>query len=54
MSKLTKRGRIVLIYTPLTLVIVSAIVWISGHVWYVPGEGYCIGTMVECYAKSFH
>ena len=54
MSKLTKRGRIVLIYTPLTLVIVSAIVWIACNVWYVPGHGYCIGSMLECFAKDFH
>ena len=53
MSKLTKRGRIVLIYTPLALVIVSAIVWIATHVWWVD-DHYCIGSMLSCYANSFH
>lgn len=52
MSKLTKRGRIVLIYTPAAIALLAALVWISGHVWYVPdntGGHYCIGTMLECF-----
>jgi hypothetical protein len=51
MSKLNKRGRVVLIYTPLTIALVCAIVWVSARVWYVPEEGYCIGTMVECFTR---
>jgi hypothetical protein len=49
MSRLTKRGRIVLIYAPLTIALLAALVWVSGNVWYVPGEGYCIGSMLECF-----
>lgn len=52
--RLTRRGRIVLIYTPITIVVIAALVWIACNVWYVPGRGYCIGTMLECYADSFH
>lgn len=37
----------------LALSLIALIVWISGHVWYVPGKGYCIGTMLECYAETF-
>lgn len=51
MSRLTKRGRVVLIYTPLSVALTYAIVWISGHVWYVEGEGYCVGTLLECFTK---
>ena len=49
MSRLTKRGRIVLIYAPLTIALLATLVWVSGNVWYVPGEGYCIGSMLECF-----
>ena len=49
MSRLTRRGRIVLIYAPLAIALLSLIVWVSARVWYVPGAGYCIGTMVECF-----
>ena len=46
--KLTKRGRVVLIYAPLTLAILAALVWISARVWWT-GEGYCIGTLAQCF-----
>jgi hypothetical protein len=46
---LNKRGRIVLIYAPLTIAILAALVWISARVWYVEGKGYCIGTMASCF-----
>ena len=51
-KQITRRGRIVLIYTPAALALLAALVWISGHVWYVPtdtGGHYCIGTMAECF-----
>ena len=48
MPKLTKRGRIVLIYAPLTIAILSLIVWISARVWWT-GTGYCIGTLASCF-----
>jgi len=48
MSKLNKRGRIVLIYSPLTIALVCAIVWVSARVWYT-GDGYCIGTLASCF-----
>lgn len=49
MRHLTRRGRIVLIYAPLTIAILAALVWISARVWYVEGVGYCIGTMASCF-----
>ena len=52
MSNLTQRGWIVLVILP-AIALVAALVWISGHVWYVPGAGYCIGTMLECYGEAF-
>ena len=52
--RLTKRGRLVLIYIPAAIALLALIVWVSGNVWYVPGEGYCIGTMAECFEDSFH
>lgn len=52
MSRLTKRGRVVLIYTPTAFALTLLLVWISINVWYVPGEeGYCIGSMVECFTR---
>ena len=56
MDRLTRRGWIVLVILPV-LVLIAALVWISGHVWYVPtdtGGHYCIGSMLKCYADSFH
>jgi hypothetical protein len=53
MSRLTKRGRIVLIYAPLAFALLALIIWVSGHVWYVPGEGYCFGSMVKCMGQTF-
>jgi len=29
---------------------VAALWYISGHLWYVEGEGYCIGTLVSCFS----
>lgn len=56
MDNLTRRGWIVLVIIP-TLIVIAGLVWLSGHVWYVPtidGGHYCFDTMVNCYAKSFH
>ena len=56
MRYLTRRGWIVLVILP-ALILIAALVWISGHVWYVPtpyGGRYCFDTMVNCYADSFH
>jgi hypothetical protein len=50
---LTKRGRLVLIYIPAAFALTALIIWVSARVWYVPGEGYCIGTMLECFSKEF-
>jgi hypothetical protein len=47
--RLTRRGRIVFIYAPLTIAILAALVWISARVWYVEGVGYCIGTLARCF-----
>jgi hypothetical protein len=46
--RLTKRGRIVLIYIPAALALTGLIVWISTRLWWT-GAGYCIGTMAECF-----
>jgi hypothetical protein len=56
MNNLTPRGWLVLVILP-ALALLAALVWISGHVWYVPtpyGGRYCIGTMAECFKDSFH
>jgi hypothetical protein len=52
MDKLTRRGWLVLVILP-AIALVAALIWVSGQVWYVPGEGYCIGTMLECYGEEF-
>ena len=52
MNNLTRRGWLVLVILP-AIALMALIVWISGHVWYVPGEGYCFDTMMNCYAESF-
>ena len=50
--KLTKRGRIVLIYTPAALALIALLLWIAGNVWWTE-QGYCIGSMAECYEQEF-
>ena len=50
--RLTKRGRIVLIYVPAAFALTALLVWISANVWWT-GEGYCFGSMAECYAETF-
>jgi hypothetical protein len=50
--RLTKRGRIVLIYAPAAFALIALIIWISGNIWWT-GEGYCIGSMAECLGKEF-
>ena len=47
MSNLTPRGHLVL---GIALGLALAGIWyLSGHLWYVEGEGYCIGSLVECF-----
>jgi hypothetical protein len=49
MRELSKRGNLILgIVIGLAL---AGIVWISSSLWYVEGNGYCRGTMVECYGE---
>ena len=49
MRELSKRGNLVLgVAIGLAL---AGLIWVSGHVWYVPETGYCIGSMVECYSE---
>lgn len=50
MRNLTRRGWIILVIIP-GLIAIAGLVWISGHVWYVPGEGYCLDTMLECFTR---
>jgi hypothetical protein len=52
MRELSKRGNLVV---GIAIGLLAAgLIWVSGHVWYVPGEGYCIGTILECYGPDFH
>lgn len=47
MRELSKRGNLV---AGIAIgLLVAGLIWISGHVWYVPGEGYCIGTLESCF-----
>jgi hypothetical protein len=47
MSNLTPRGYLV---AGLALGLALAVLWyLSGHIWYVEGEGYCYGALIECY-----
>jgi hypothetical protein len=48
MSKLTKRGWVVLVILP-TIALIALLMWVSARVWYVEGVGYCIGTMASCF-----
>jgi hypothetical protein len=50
--RLTKRGRIVLIYTPAAFALTALLVWISANVWWT-GEGYCFGSMTKCMGQTF-
>jgi hypothetical protein len=49
MPKLTKRGRVVLLYAPAALALLSLLVWISSRLWWT-GSGYCIGTLASCFS----
>lgn len=52
MSKLSKRAHL-LLGVAIGLALVG--VWyLSGHLWWVEGEGYCLGTLLECYGPEFH
>lgn len=51
MDRLTRRGWLVLVILP-AIALAAALVWVSGHVWYTE-EGYCIGSMLECYGQTF-
>jgi hypothetical protein len=51
MRELSKRGNLV---AGIAIgLLIAGLLWLSGHVWYVPGEGYCPGSMVECYGEEF-
>jgi hypothetical protein len=51
MRELTKRGNLV---AGIAIgLLIAGLIWLSGNVWYVSGEGYCIGTMLECYGEEF-
>lgn len=52
MRELSKRGNLV---AGIAIgLLIAGLIWVSGNLWYVPGEGYCKGTMAECYEDSFH
>ncbi len=47
MKELSKRGNLV---AGIAIgLLIAGLIWVSGHVWYVPGEGYCIGTLTSCF-----
>jgi len=47
MKELSKRGNLV---AGIAIgLLIAGLFWLSGNVWYVPGEGYCIGTMASCF-----
>lgn len=51
MNSLTPRGWLVLgIAIGLAI---AGLWWLSGHIWYIEGEGYCIGTLLECDPAAF-
>jgi hypothetical protein len=48
MRNLTPRGWVVLVILP-AIALIAGLVWMSANLWYVPGAGYCIGTIAECF-----
>jgi hypothetical protein len=47
MRELSKRGNLV---AGIAIgLLIAGLFWLSGNVWYVPGEGYCIGTLTSCF-----
>jgi hypothetical protein len=47
MRELSKRGNLV---AGIAIgLLVAGLIWLSGHLWYVEGEGYCIGTLAQCF-----
>ena len=47
MRELSKRGN--LVAGIVIGLLIAGLFWLSGNVWYVPGEGYCIGTLTSCF-----
>lgn len=50
MSNLTPRGWVVLVIVP-ALLLVWGLIEVSTNLWWT-GEGYCWGTMVECFKEG--
>jgi hypothetical protein len=50
MRSLTTRGKIVVAL--LGALILWGVWYLLGHIWYVEGEGYCWGSMAQCYAEE--
>jgi len=47
MRELSKRGNLV---AGIAIgLLVAGLIWLSGSLWYVEGEGYCIGTLAHCF-----
>ena len=53
MPKLTKRGRVVLIYAPAALALLSLLVWISARFGWL-GSGIGSGTLPKCFLKGLN
>ena len=50
-SNLTPRGY--LVAGILIGLAIATLYWISGHIWYIEGRGYCIGTLLKCDPAAF-
>lgn len=48
MSRLTRKQR--LARTILSLIAIVIVIVISTSLWYIEGEGYCLGTFAGCHA----
>ena len=47
MRELSKRGNLM---AGIAIgLLVAGLIWLSGNLWYVEGEGYCIGTLAQCF-----
>lgn len=51
MSSLTLRGWVVLVIAPVLLAC-YLMALVASHLWYIEGEGYCWGSVAQCYSEE--
>ena len=51
MEHLTPRGWIVLVVAP-ALLALYLMTLVASHLWYVENEGYCWGSVSQCYGEG--